>query len=237
MRALGWIVCVSLAGCSFHVGGFGKPAPGGVADLASPLDVDAAMSSPDLSMPDLATPSLAPMLTGSVDDPGATTPIDLSGGARDWAHWGFADQNSFDHKTGTNLISNFTNVTNSPMQWGNPYPVGFSWSDGTPTSSATNSVTGVYTYGSGAGFRITVPADNTLHTLRIWAGGQQSTATVTAHLTDGSIADYTKTSGDSGGNYQRLITLSFRASVPCVMRVDWTVSSGTYVHLQSAVLQ
>jgi hypothetical protein len=219
MRALGRFFCVSLAlaGCSFRVGGFAGPAPGGVADLAMP--------------------PLPAMLTGSVADPGSASPIDLSGGAADWAHWGFADQNSFDHKTGSNLISNFTNVMNTAIQQGTPYPVGFSWSDGTPTSSATNSQTGVYTNGVGSGFRITVPADNTLRTLRIWAGGQQSMTTVTAHLTDGSFADYTKTGGDPSQNYQSLITLTYRATTPCMLRVDWTVKAGMFVHLQSAQLQ
>lgn len=239
-----WL-CLPLAiGCNFRVPSFVStgpspfPDPTGMtaADLASPSPTD--MASPvvgDLAMPDLAT--LPALLTPNISN-NPNSPVDLTAvGTLDWAHWGLVNSTSFDHKNGANLISNFTNVAGTGMTQISGYPVQFSWTDGTPTARPSNPTdTGVYTSGNGSGFRITVPADQTTRTLRIWGGGQQSMLTITAHMGDGSIADYVATTGDNGNNYQRELTLIYRSLTPCMLRVDFVVSSGTFVHLLSAAL-
>src|SRR5207245_4684458 len=139
----------------------------------------------DLSAPpgsDLATPpDLALPLTGLVAGAIAKTTdnlnLDLSAeGTRDWAHWGTATAASFDHKNlAAGLISNLTMLGGTAAQFGT-YAIGWSWSDGTPTATASNSTTGVYTSGIGAGFRVTAPADTTTRTLTLYLGGQMSKA-------------------------------------------------------------
>ena len=191
MRAssLGAVVALALTGCSFVVNGLqsGTTQDNGdlamdVADLAVVDDMATAALGdmaqpppppPDLAMPrDLATPT--GVLMGSIATTAGPT-IDLSAeGTADWAHWGTANKNSFDHKNiTTSLISDFTPLVRqrADTQLGT-YPIGFTWNDGTPTATATNSTTGVYTNGNGTGFRITVPADLTTRTLRFYCGGQ-----------------------------------------------------------------
>jgi hypothetical protein len=261
MRAshLGAVVALALAGCHFSVKGAQPDSTiGDTDDLASSAGADdLAVGGDDLTPPppaDMATPldlAIPPDLTtptGSLVGSIAGTsgsPINLTTeGTADWAHWGTTLNTSFDHKNGvTPQISDFTNVANSTITWLGSYAIGFTWSDGTPTASATNSTTGIYTSGNGAGFRITAPADNTTRTLRVYLGGQMSTGTLTAHLSDASAADYTVMSmfgtGDTGMMYERTVTLVYRAAAAGqTLTVSWVVSSQTgYVHLHSATLQ
>ena len=266
MRAssLGAVVAVALAGCSFSVNGVQSGASQddgdlamAVADLAVTDDMGSALADmvalgdmvtpppppPDMAMPrDLAPP--VGLLMGTIAATGAG-PIDLSAeGTADWAHWGTANKNSFDHRNiPTPLISDFTPVIGNETitQFGS-YALGFSWNNGTPTATAMSTTTGVYASGTGTGFRITVPADTTTRTLRLYSGGEQSTVTVTAHLSDSSAADYTTATtamnGD-GTQFERITTLVYHAtSAGQTLTVSWVQSSGTgFVHLRSATLQ
>src|SRR5829696_7263340 len=96
-------------------------------------------------------------------------------GVLDWVHWGLFTETSVDRKAGvTPQISDFALVDAS-----NGYAYvyqfadnlnGYSWNDGTPHMSVTNSKTGVWAYGTppppiGSGFRFTVPASTNLQTL------------------------------------------------------------------------
>ncbi|HWE28256.1 MAG TPA: hypothetical protein VHB97_09655 [Polyangia bacterium] len=247
-----------VAGCNFAVNGVELGSAVDTSDLAMTTDVDlAASDDEDLATPppppvaDLAMPpppDLTPatgMLTGAIALTPGATPIDLTTeGLADWTHWGTTVATSFDHKNAVTMqISNFTNVANTPVQQLGSYGVGFTWADGTPTPAATNSTTGVYTYGAGAAFRITARADTTTRTLRLYAGGQQSTATVTAHLSDASAADYTTTTtlgaGDTGNQFERTVTLVYHAAAAGqTLTVTWALSSNAgYVHVHSATLQ
>jgi hypothetical protein len=261
MRAssLGAVVALALTGCSFTVNGLqsGTTEDNGdlamdVADLAvvddmataAPGDMAQQPPPPDMAVP----PDLAPptgLLTGSIAITAGPT-IDLSAeGTADWAHWGTVNKNSFDHKNiMTSLLSDFTPlVANETTTQLGMYALGFTWNDGTPTASATNSTTGVYTSGNGTGFRISAPADLTTRTLRFYCGGQQSSATVTAHLTDASAADYTTTTmsgaGDTGMQFERLVTVVYHAaSAGQTLTITWQqVTSGGFVHVHSATLQ
>src|SRR6266568_1231783 len=99
-------------------------------------------------------------------------------GPIDWVHWGLYTETSLDRKAGvTPLISDFTVLyaTNGyafVYQFADNYN-GYSWSDGTPTLSVTNTTTGVWAYGvptMGSGFQFTLPADTTLRTLKVYVG-------------------------------------------------------------------
>ena len=74
-------------------------------------------------------------------------------GPLDWVHWGLFTDSSLDRKAGvTPRIPNFTPVKmNGPFQYADNYN-GYSWSDGNPTRSATNTPTGVWMYGKASGF-------------------------------------------------------------------------------------
>jgi hypothetical protein len=146
----------------------------------------------------------------------------------------------FDHKlTGNGAISNITNIKGSNLSQLGNYPVGFTWVDGTPTTSATNSTTGVYLHGGGEGFRITAPADPTTRTLKLYGGGQQATVKIVAHLSDGSAPDYSDSAADAANNFSRIVTLTYHAATAGqTLTVEWTVGSANgFVHVQSVSLQ
>jgi hypothetical protein len=255
------LLSLVLAGCHFGVDGVDASVdPGDLAapDLQSPDD-----GPPDLTAEDLATDDgggtpvdgLVPndltfpadgsggVLSGSIVASPATL-VDLTvAGLGDWAHWGMVNATSFDHKlTGGSQISNFTNLLGGPVTQHGGYPIPFTWSDGTPDTTAMpagGTTTGVYLYGTGQGFRITAPADTTDRTLTLYVGGQQSTCTVTAHLSDGSAADYVASAKDQGKLFTVTITLAYRAaSAGQTLTVDWAVTSNTgFAHVQSATLQ
>ena len=146
-------------------------------------------------------------------------------GASDWMHWGDA---AVTRKAGgTPQLSNYTVIGVAPVLQYCCDPRSVSWTDGTPTGSATNNQNGIFVYSIGDGFAITAPADTTTRKLILHVGGWNSGATLTAHLSDGSALDYTNTAAGSGqydGNY----TLTYSAaSAGQSLTVTWTMTSGT----------
>ncbi|MBI3853895.1 MAG: Ig-like domain-containing protein [Verrucomicrobia bacterium] len=137
-----------------------------------------------------------------------------SEGTADWSHWGLVASNSFDHKSVvTQKISDFTVLgTNAAQQYSNNYTV-FSWSDGTPTASATDTPTGVFITGVGNGFKIIAPADTTPRRLKIYAGLYGAKGNFQAYLSDFSAQAYTDTSVSNvyGDNYV-VYTLDYSAA-------------------------
>jgi hypothetical protein len=88
-------------------------------------------------------------LSGSLATPSGTQNL-TSLGTVDWAHWGLTTAGSFNHKAGvTQQISNFTIVGTGPANRYNNNTFGYSWTNGTPTGSATNSTTGIFILGIG----------------------------------------------------------------------------------------
>lgn len=67
-------------------------------------------------------------------------------------------------------ISNYVEVGNACISSYDTNPFGFTWTDGTPTASATNSSAGVYVSGQGNGFQIAAPPDTAPRTLAVMWG-------------------------------------------------------------------
>ncbi|MBV8828636.1 MAG: hypothetical protein JO108_05360, partial [Acidobacteriaceae bacterium] len=162
-------------------------------------------------------------------------------GTADWAHWGLSSGTSFDHKTsGNTQISNYTIVGTGPVNNYTDNPVGFTWTDGTPTASATNSTTGAYISGVNNGFQLTAPADQTTRTLTVYVGVWQSQGKMVAHLSDGSAADYVDSSlSNSTGTALGLYTFTYHAgSSGQKLTITFTQANNTAgnVTLQAATL-
>ncbi|MGH9644166.1 MAG: hypothetical protein ACRD3Q_17310 [Terriglobales bacterium] len=137
-----------------------------------------------------AAGSSPPTVNGSSFVPIGTQNL-TSLGTSDWIHWGL-NSTSPDRKTGgSHQISDFTVIgTGSDVITHSDYPLGFSWSDGNPTSSATATPTGVYIRGQNLGFSFTVPADTTRRLLILYVGLFNAGMQIRAHLSDGSSPDY-----------------------------------------------
>jgi hypothetical protein len=181
-------------------------------------------------------------LTGSMAPPAGTIPLTTEG-SRDWAHWGLNATADFDHKAGvTQQISNYTLIgTASPSRYANN-SIGFTWTDGQPTSAATNSTTGIFVSGQNNGFRIMLPADTTLRTLKVYVGAWRAQGRLVAHLSDGSAADYVDISlnNNAGVTTLGVYTLTYKAAsagqILTLTYVQNTAASGN-VTLQAATLQ
>jgi len=164
-------------------------------------------------------------------------------GIIDWTHWGLNATPDFDHKASvTSRISNYLLIGSGGPVRQRASPTSYSWTDGTPTGAASNSPTGVYLLGTGNGFQITVPADTTDRTLKIYVGVWSAQGRLEASLSDNSAPTVIDTNvasqtGTSNGVY----TINFRAaSNSRTLTVKWTVLNSYNVYgnitLQSATL-
>jgi len=168
---------------------------------------------------------------GSISGSVVTSPVGsinlTSEGSVDWAHWGRNGPSAFDHKVGvTQKISNVTKIGTGAWNWFNDCPTTFSWSDGTPTLSITNTPTGINTNGVvGNGFEITMPADKTLKTLRLYVGVWYAQGKLEATLSDGSAPAYVDTSQNkNNGASSGLYTIQFKAASPGqTLKVRFTI--------------
>jgi hypothetical protein len=137
-----------------------------------------------------------------------------SEGSHDWAHWGLATNNVFNHKAGVvQQISDFAKIgTNAVELYADNY-TGFGWSDGTPTAVANNASRGVFSTGVTNGFELTVPADPTPRTLKIYVGLYGAQGNFQAWLSDFSGKAYTETSlSNYFDNAYGVYTLTYAAA-------------------------
>jgi hypothetical protein len=168
-------------------------------------------------------------LTGRKYSPSPPGPINLTTeGQVDWAHWGNGGAQVFDHKAGvTQQISNVTFIGTSAVNWLSDNPTAFSWTDGTPNTTATNTLTGILVSSVGNGFEITVPADTNLRTVKLYTGFWYAQARLEASLSDGSSPTFVDTTlGGSSGPTNGIYSLSYRAaSNGQVLRLRYTIQT------------
>jgi hypothetical protein len=176
-----------------------------------------------------ALPASGGTLTGRMYSPSPPSPVNLSTeGQVDWAHWGNGGSQVYDHKAGvTPQISNVTIIGTSAVNWLADNPTSFSWSDGTPNTTATNNQTGIVVSSAGSGFEITVPADANVKTVKLYTGFWYSRARLEATLSDGSGATFVDTNlGGSGGPTNGIYSLSYRAaSSGQLLRLRYTIQT------------
>jgi hypothetical protein len=194
------------------------------------------------------------VLKGSFSPIPSGTDINLTAaGQMDWVHWGLYTDTSLDRKAGVApQISNFNSVYDTGNSQAYVYayqytdnPNSYSWSDGTPSASLTNTTTGVWAYGSpqvGTGFQISVPADTTVRTLKVYVSVFAAEGLFVGSLSDGSATDYRNSSLHSRRNTEAgVYSLEYAANSPGqTLTVWWTLirshSASANVTLQSAAL-
>jgi len=163
-------------------------------------------------------------------------------GTLGWAHWGLQNKNSFAHKQGAKqAISTYTRIGNAPVKHFSDNPTKYSWTNGTPQVNTQGTTTGVWTYGLHNGFQITVPADTTSRTVKLYIGVWRAQGLVKATVS-GSNVTYKNTalenvSATSNGVY----TLTYNAaSAGQKLTIAFTVQKSFdpfgNVTLQSATL-
>jgi hypothetical protein len=182
----------------------------------------------------LPLPAGAASLTGSFASIARGADVNLTvAGPLDWVHWGLYTENSVNRKVGvTPLISDFTllqgtNGYTYVYEFADNYN-GYSWSDGTPSSTVTNTPTGVWAYGIpdiGSGFQITAPADTALKTLKVYVGAFSARGKFEAFLSDNSAPVYTNTALVNQGNGESgVYSVTYAAaSSGQTLTVRWTL--------------
>jgi hypothetical protein len=152
-------------------------------------------------------------------------------GALDWVHWGLFTDTSLDRKAGVSpQISDFSLATVSNF-FGFAYQFsdnwnGYSWSDGTPDVSVTDTTTGVYAVGVGHGFQFSVPAGTEVKTLKVYVGTYGAVGKLQASLSDNSSPAYVSTALTNISNGPSAVyTLTFAGrTAGSRLNVKWTVA-------------
>ena len=122
-------------------------------------------------------------------------------GTGDWMNWGRGSTYAnVDRKSGGTLINSVTNVGTGEAHGGWTDPkFSTSWTNGSPTASATNDQGYIWSNGAlNSGLSFTVKTDGTAQTLYVLCGLNGVAAKLTAHLSDNSAPDYVNTQSSAG---------------------------------------
>ena len=158
-------------------------------------------------------------LGGSLSFSVATPPLSVNltaEGTTDWAHWGLLTERSFNHKSGVaQQIGNYSVIGQEPAYaYADNYNT-YSWTDGTPVSSAANTPTGVYAVGEGNGFEVHIGADATVRTLKLYVGTFAAVGKLQAYLSDFTAPVLFDSSISNFGNGPGgVYTIQFQAATP-----------------------
>lgn len=125
--------------------------------------------------------------------------VDLTNeGQLDWVQWGRNGTGGDNHKANiASQIGSYAVVGGGTPRLFLNSPTTYTWSDGTPRAnmSGTNNVVAVG--GSGNGFQLTIPANTTARTLRIYVGVLHAQASFTAALSEKNSMIYSDTPQNS----------------------------------------
>ena len=218
-----WSVLLIFAcGCTFAPQGL-KPVDdaGAEDDLSMPGDDSAAPDDLTAAQPDLLP---APELTFTRAALGAATTNLTAEGTGDWAHFGLLNANSVNRKNGVPATTIQASANTGLHQY-TSYTPGFTWTDGTPTATATDTHTGSYVNGVGHGFTLTLPADGTQRTAHFYLNNYNSVAAFGASLQDGSAPSVSEmvTTGPSDVDFR--YTVTWRAATSTTLQVTWAIST------------
>jgi hypothetical protein len=124
-----------------------------------------------------------PYVTGSARVPPIV--VNLSNeGARDWAHWGLAKAEDYNHKAGvTSQLLDFKPIGAAAPAFKLGGPITFSWNDGMPTAQATTT-NGVTWKGLDEGFELVTSAAYEERRVRLYVGITGGGAVLSATLSD-----------------------------------------------------
>ena len=227
----------------------GNPEASIVHVRASQVDTPFAMPPLAKSLPDVAGLSILTewiegigVGTGEIT-PAITTPTgtaNLTGeGVADWVHWGKDSASSVNRKAGVAAqIGALTTIGGSAARFGDTARLRYSWSDGTPTGSATTQA-GLYIAGLNKGYQLQVPADTSARTLVVYLGGWQARGRIEVSLSDGSAPAFVQTVENLSTAFDRRLALSYRAGSAgqtLTVRYLQETSSGN-ITMQAATLQ
>jgi hypothetical protein len=241
MGKLAEFACITLV----LAGGCYVPVGKGVAESSPGNGSDGGSSSPA----DQGPPDLMPRpADGAWIDPYWRDPVGMRDltveGTLDWVHWGMDNEHSVDHRAGVTPKITATPIGTAELHQYTDNHIVFNWNDGTPSTLATQTPTGIFIEGVANGFSLQVPADANAHTLRVYLSSFGADYQLTAHISDGSLPDYVDTQSyplGANGLY-RVYTFAFKSAAPgATFQVSWVNLldhyGGANVTLQAATFE
>lgn len=138
-------------------------------------------------------------------------------GTIDWRQWGDMGGTN-DKATGGGQISDLTQVGGGKYGRWSPGEPSVSWADSASNISDDGDSSFLWANNAqNVGWTFTVPADTTSRTLNVlWGGADGASVSLSAHLSDGSAADYTDAftiPGSDGSKFQ-LETITYNSAKP-----------------------
>src|SRR5579863_1884016 len=164
--------------------------------------------------------------------------VTLSNGTIDWAHWGMNGATTFDHASGSDLISDIA-LTGATAEQIVNISATASWTGGAPDASASQTGTAIGANYPGV-MSFTAAAGTASHTLVIYLGGRASRGQLDVSLSDNSATAYSDQSFTGAGAYHGMYTIVYNAaSGGQTVNVSWTnlTNGGQYAMIMSATLQ
>jgi hypothetical protein len=214
----------------------GEPGPPRV-DAGPSLDASRDTTAPsDTSSPDTAppppdaSPDTGPTLPFvSVSHASGVAATDLtSAGSYDWRHWGYNAASAANRKRNGPASISMAPIGTLALGRYNDRPVRFSWSDGSPTLSASSTADGIVVGDeTGRGFELRVVGDPArMRTIRVHVGAWGARARMSVALSSqaGSplYAEANLIAGNPGAD--RIYTIEFQPAVQTqALVLRWTV--------------
>ncbi len=175
-------------------------------------------------------PEMLPYVTGIIGMQSISAGLTLQG-TLDWAHWGLTAAGDYNHKAAvaSQLLDFKPTGSTSPARL-LAGPTTFTWSDGTPTKSASTN-DGIKWQGVGEGFQLAVTAGPDVRKLRLYVGVFGGTGALTASLSDprtiGRGDD--RFTSDKASWFLQVVTLEYgNADKPDTrLNVSWRLDTAT----------
>jgi len=225
---------VTLTGTDTATPSFIAPAVSASTDLIFTLTVTDSKGATDTDDVTVTVNNVT-SLQGCVATPPDTVNLSAEGGL-DWSHWGFDGFNLNCKDGGTGEIGDYDDIGTIDASLSNGSPTAFSWTDGTPGIEVTNTTTRLMFQYPGEidvdeGVRLTIPANTSEKTLKVYVGAYSAQGRFRATLSDGSTPAY-EVILDNPLSQQAIwvVTLTFGAAADGeTLTLEYTLSEDTGV--------
>ena len=186
------------------------------------------------------------LVLNSGTNPASNATINLtSAGPVDWSHWGRTTAPGWEARRlneSTSLPNGFQSIGNYSVIGGAAVTrfstsggLAYSWTggyDGSTTTSATSTPTGVYVKGVGKGFQVDIRAQPFARTAKIYVSAWKAKGNMNLSLTDGTVTAYNDASVNSpsttpsGPGTYAVYTVRFASVAPgSMLRIKWTMAT------------
>ncbi|MFG1719893.1 hypothetical protein ACGFLT_03650 [Micromonospora chalcea] len=148
--------------------------------------------------------------------------VDLTAvGATDWVHWGLTGADRTVRKRGGSGEIRDEGGRGRRQGFSNN-PEAYAWRDGNPVSSASGTMSGVYTCHRGSGFNLAVAADGQQRTVRLYAGLWMARGRLDVRVSSGGPTT-TLRMEDPHTALTTEFTIKFRGPRGAKLLMNWTV--------------